>query len=250
MKRWSKAVGAGLGYFVGGPIGAVLGYMAGRKLAPKLQAEQGHLLIANVLGFTALLLKKSTASSLDEQKKAVVFISKLFKFDAEDQNAAEELLQRLLLVDLDVLAVAKTFKENSNTHMRQRLMEILSTLCLIIHGPLQGAELAFLDKIAEAINLTSAQWNSIRSRYQGPSPQLDTLCCYALLEVYPESPEEEVKAAYRRLVKKYHPDRHAQRDRISQRRQVEKMTLINSAYKIIRAERGLRQRAQGKEHGA
>ena len=42
MKGWSKAVGTGLGYFVGGPIGAVLGYMAGDKLAPIHRAEDGH----------------------------------------------------------------------------------------------------------------------------------------------------------------------------------------------------------------
>jgi len=243
MKGWSKAVGAGLGYFVGGPIGAVLGYMAGHKLAPKLQADQSHLLIANLLGFTALLLKASPPSHLDERKHTVVFISTLFKFDAEDQNSAEELLQRLLLADLDVSAMAKTFKRNSNVHMRVRLMEILCTLCLLIHGRLQGTELGLLNKIAETINLTSAQWNSIRTRYQAPTPKLDTACCYALLEVYPESSADEIRTSYRRLAKKYHPDRNIQLDRTSKRRQIDRMTLINSAYQIIREERGLRQKA-------
>jgi DnaJ like chaperone protein len=239
MKGWSKAVGAGLGYFVGGPIGAVLGYMAGNKLAPKLQAEQGHLLIANLLGFTALLLKNRPPSHFDEQKHSVAFISTLFTFDAEDQNSAEELLQRLLLADLDVLAMAKTFRRNSNSQMRLRLMEILCTLCLLIHGRLQGAELGLLNKIAETINLTSVQWDSIRSRYQGPTPKLDTACCYALLEVYPASSADEIRASYRRLAKKYHPDRNIQQDQTSQIRQVERMTLINSAYQIIQEERGL-----------
>lgn len=238
MKGWSKAMGAGLGYFVGGPIGAVLGYMAGHKLAPKLQVEEGHLLIANLLGFTSLFLKTSTPLSSKERKQTVVFISKLFKFDTEDENSADDLLQRLLEVDLDIVAMGKTFKNHSDTQMRERLLEIISTLCLLIHGRLEGDQLALLTKIAEALNLSSAQWRAIQARYQAPSPQLDTPCCYALLGLYPECSQEEIRAAYRRLAKKYHPDRYAPQDQTPQGPLAERMTLINSAYQTIRAERG------------
>lgn len=244
MKGWSKAVGAGLGYFVGGPIGAVLGYVAGHKLTPKIQAAEGHLLIANILGFTTILLKVNTAFSSEQCEETVLFISRLFRFDAEDEHVAAQLLDRLLAVDLDLLAMAKSFNRHSDAHMRERLLEILATLCLLIHGPLERHQLALLNKIAEAINLTPAQWSAIQSRYQGPSPQLDTPCCYALLELYPESSEEEIRVGYRRLAKKYHPDRFAHLDRIAQRRHAERMTLINAAYETILTDRGLKQKGR------
>ena len=239
MRGWSKAVGAGLGYFVGGPIGAVLGYMAGHKLTPKLQAREGHLLIANLLGFTTLFLKADTAPSSEDTRETVRFISRLFEFDGEDEHMAGELLQRLLEVDLDIDAMARTFKNHSDVNMRNRLLEILATLCLLIEGPLQERQLNLLHRIAEALNITPAQWQAIKSRYGTTSPQLDPACCYALLGLYPEVSEEEIRTAYRRLAKKYHPDYLAHLDQISQRRHTEKMTLINAAYETIRVDRGL-----------
>ncbi len=240
MKGWSKAVGAGLGYVVGGPIGAVLGYMAGHKLAPKIQAAEGHLLIANILGFTTILLKVKTPPSSEECKETVGFISRLFQFDTEDEQTAAQLLDRLLAVDLDIAAMAKSFKRHSDAVMRERLLEILATLCLLIHGTLKGRQLASLTRIAEALNVSQLQWQAIKSRYQAASPTLDTACSYALLELYPNSSENQVRTAYRTLVKKYHPDLVPQLDHAAQQRHVEKMTLINAAYETIRAERGIK----------
>jgi DnaJ like chaperone protein len=240
VKGWAKAVGAGLGYAVGGPIGAVLGYMAGHKLAPKLKASEGHLLIANLLGFTTLLLKANSTPSSEQRREAVLFLSRLFRFDPEDEELADELLQRLLEVDLDVHAMAKTFKKHSDSQMRTRLLQILATLSLIISGPLRTGQLALLKTIAEAITLSPAQWQTIQTRYQAPSPQLDTPCCYAILELYPESSEEEIRTGYRRLAKKFHPDRYALKDQSIQRRYAERMTLINAAYETIRVDRGIK----------
>ncbi len=243
MKGWSKAVGAGLGYVVGGPVGAVLGYMAGYKLAPKLEAQESHLLIANLLGFTSLLLKVNHAARSEKRQETVLFLSRLFRFDQEDEKLADELLQRLLEVELDIVSMARTFKGHSNTQMRERLLEILATLSLLIHGPLQRGQLELLDEIAEALSLTPAQWRNIKSRYRGSSPQLDTPFCYAILEILPESSEEEIRAAYRRLAKKYHPDRLASKDPSIQRRHGERMTLINTAYETIRVDREFKHRA-------
>ena len=243
MKGWSKAVGAGLGYVVGGPIGAVLGYMAGQKLAPKLKAQEGHLLIANLLGFTTLLLKIDHTASAEERREIVLFLSRIFELDKEDEQLAYELLQRLLEVELDIFAMARTFKGYSDTQMRVRLLEILATLSLLINCPLEREQLALLDEIAGALSLTPAQWRTVKSRYRGPSPQLDTPSCYAILQLFPGSSEEEVRAAYRRLAKKYHPDRFVLEDQSIQRTHGQRMALINAAYETIRADRGFKQRA-------
>ena len=243
MEGWSKAVGAGLGYVVGGPIGAVLGYMAGQKLAPKLKAQKGHLLIANLLGFTTLLLKVNQTASVEERREIVLFLSRIFRLDKEDEQLAYELLQRLLEVELDIFAMARTFKGYSDTQMRVRLLEILATLSLLINCPLEREQLALLDEIAGALSLTPAQWRTVKSRYRGPSPQLDTPSCYAILQLFPGSSEEEVRAAYRRLAKKYHPDRFVLEDQSIQRTHGQRMALINAAYETIRADRGFRERA-------
>jgi DnaJ like chaperone protein len=127
--------------------------------------------------------------------------------------------------------------------MRERLLEILATLSLLINCPLEREQLALLDEIAAALGLTPTQWRTIKSRYRGPSPQLDTPFSYAILDLFPESSEEEIRAAYRRLAKKHHPDRFAFKDQSRQRAHAERMTLINAAYETIRADRGFRERA-------
>jgi len=238
MKHWSKAVGAGLGYLVGGPIGAVLGYMAGHKAAQNTRAAEGHLLIANLLGFTSLFLKASRTPTLGERKETIRFISRLFRFDTEDESTAEELLDRLLAVDLDTSAMAKTFINHSDAHMRLRLLDILATLCLLLHCPMEKGQIALLAEIAEALNLSQDQWKAIKVRYQAPSPTLDIACCYALLETYPEVSESKIRGAYRRLAKQCHPDVVAHLDQATQKRYIERMTLINVAYAAIRAQRG------------
>ena len=243
MKGWSKAVGAGLGYVVGGPIGAVLGYMAGHKLAPKRKAQEGHLLIANLLGFTTLLLKVNHTASAEERREIVLFLSRMFRLDKEDEQLADELLQRLLEVELDIFAMARTFKGHSDIQMRVHLLEILATLSLLINCPLEREQLTILDEIAGALSLTPAQWLTVKSRYRGPSPQLDTSSCYAILQVFPGSSEEEIRAAYRRLAKKHHPDRFVLKDQSIQRTHGQRMTLINAAYETIRADRGFKQKA-------
>lgn len=51
---------------------------------------------------------------------------------------------------------------------------------------------------------------------------------YKTLELQPSATPEEVKAAYRRLAKQWHPDRHH-----GSRTAVEKMTEINEAYSVL-----------------
>ena len=56
--------------------------------------------------------------------------------------------------------------------------------------------------------------------------------CYRLLETAPESSPEELKRAYRDLVKVWHPDRFAGDPRLQARAQ-EKLKQINQAYEAI-----------------
>lgn len=60
-------------------------------------------------------------------------------------------------------------------------------------------------------------------------PRQNTL--YDLLEVSPNASPEVIKAAYRQLAMKYHPDK--QPDAQARRRAEEQMKAINAAYEIL-----------------
>ena len=55
---------------------------------------------------------------------------------------------------------------------------------------------------------------------------------YQVLGVSPNATDEEIKKAYRQLVKKYHPDRYAGDPR-AQEAASEKLKQINEAYDLI-----------------
>ncbi len=62
-----------------------------------------------------------------------------------------------------------------------------------------------------------------------PPPRRDTL--YDLLEVSPNASPEVIKAAYRQLALKYHPDK--QPDARARQQAEERMKQINAAYNIL-----------------
>ena len=59
------------------------------------------------------------------------------------------------------------------------------------------------------------------------------------LSVSKDSSIEEIKKAYRKLAMKYHPDKINPNDTITQAQAAEKFRAINTAYKILKRERGV-----------
>ena len=73
---------------------------------------------------------------------------------------------------------------------------------------------------------------------------------YKTLGIDPNASDEEVKKAYRNLVKKYHPDRYAQAPKEVQQQASEKAKQINAAYEAILSQRSGKQSAGGGYGGA
>lgn len=73
----------------------------------------------------------------------------------------------------------------------------------------------------------------------GSSPSMDRNSNYATLGVSPSATDDEVKAAYRSLALKYHPDRYAGKSDAERQAAEEKFKEINAAYEAIKKERGL-----------
>lgn len=62
---------------------------------------------------------------------------------------------------------------------------------------------------------------------------------YSILGVPPSATDEELKASYRNLALKYHPDRYTGRDEAERKAAEDKFKEINAAYDAIKNERGL-----------
>jgi DnaJ like chaperone protein len=234
MNRLSKVLGVGLGYLAAGPIGAVIGYFVGEGIGPR---EEEQLLVAILLGLATTVLRVQGVPPADDRRRTARFISRLLRCDAHDERLIHQLLDQFFPLDLQVEAMARSFSRSTDRSMRRQLLEILATVCRL-QGPAAEERLNLLTRIAAALDLPEEDWEAIKATVLAPSPILSLESCFALLELIPEAPLAEVKRAYRRLAKRYHPDRATLAPPHEFRGNIERMLLITTAYQTIRENRG------------
>ncbi len=114
------------------------------------------------------------------------------------------------------------------------LEDLLEALLLIaVTDGVHPAELDYLGVVAERLGFDAAAYARIRARYIAPSANDP----YVVLGVDPQASPAEIRAAYRTLVKTYHPDKHHAAGtppeflRVAEAR----MAAINAAYAAVTA---------------
>jgi DnaJ like chaperone protein len=112
------------------------------------------------------------------------------------------------------------------------LEDLLEALLLIAATDgVHPDEITYLDQVAARLGFSPADYARIKARHIAPPPDDP----YAMLGLLPGASLEEVRAAYRSLVKTYHPDRHMADGtppefiRVAEHR----MAAINAAYATI-----------------
>ena len=87
--NWSKALGAGLGFYVGGPVGALLGYFVGKKISSNERTHDNESQIRKYYD----TLKVSPKASEEDVKKSYRRLVK--KYHPDLQGPMEEMKARL-----------------------------------------------------------------------------------------------------------------------------------------------------------
>ncbi|HVO83115.1 MAG TPA: DnaJ domain-containing protein [Syntrophobacteria bacterium] len=234
MNKLAKVLGVGLGYLAAGPVGAVIGYFVGEGIGPR---EEEQLLVAILLGLTATVLRVQGVPPPHDRRRAACFISRLLRCDAHDDRLIHQLLEQFLPLDLDIKAMARSFSRSTDRPMRRQFVEILATVCRLQGQPAEQ-HLNLLARIAAALDLPEEDWETIMATVLAPSPVLSLESCFALLELIPDAPPAEVKRAYRRLAKRYHPDRSSAAPPHELRGNTERLLLITTAYQTISENQG------------
>lgn len=90
--------------------------------------------------------------------------------------------------------------------------------------------------VALGFGVNPSEWERAAASLETPGSELDRQSAFAVLELEPDATGDEVRVAYRRLMRDYHPDRVADmpkgfRDFATQRAQE-----INAAYAFLTAE--------------
>ena len=244
----TKWIFGGLGFVLGGPIGALVGVLIGslfdynikkydEEQAPNAKrsykrATQGDIQVS-IIVLIACVIKADGRVLKSEINYIKPFL--LRNFGEEGAKQALLLLKELLNKDIDSTAIAQQIGQNTNYSTRLELLRVLIEVANA-DGNIDPIELHVIERIAIAMSIQNADFQSILALYQR---QKDINWAYTALEISPSSSNDEVKKAYRRMAMKYHPDKVANAGEDIRQQATEKFRGINEAYEHIKQQRGL-----------
>lgn len=257
MGYWGKIIGGAAGLFMGGPMGAMMGAALGHSVdqgaVPRFRMPGGMGI--NPARLAAMLGGRDQLFAIG----VVVLSAKLAKCDGAVSRAEIDAFKRQFRIPPEAVRdigrlfdQARDSTEGFEDYARQLgdafadspgvLEDVLAALFGIARadGAVNGREQDFLQRVHRCFNLPPAAWD----RARGAAPrfrQEPTDDAYAVLGVARTATNEEIRAAWKALVRANHPDGLAARgvpsDFIASA--TDKVAGINAAYDRIKHERGL-----------
>ncbi len=202
--------------------------------------------------FVALVAKVAKADGrVDELEAELVSnmfndISALFP----DPEATKKLLKEIFDEEknaphnLDLVAQALYKALEKDEHKRQKMMEFLVNLTYI-DGTLSHSEETMLHQIAAHLRFSTQMLNSMLEQfasYHRHSVKESSIShAYTMLGLSSDATNDDVKKAYRALVREHHPDIIKAQGASDEylKAATEKVQEINAAYEMIKKSRGM-----------
>lgn len=240
MAKFGKWIGGGLGWAIGGPIGGIVGFMLGSMVdgvstvaSEKTETMTGRTTtggyIMSLLVLIAAVMKadgKVLRSELAYVKQFLVH-----NFGEDSATEAVRILRDLLNQTIPVTDVCRQIEKNMNYPSRLQLLHFLFGIAQA-DGQVSKAEEELIRHISKAMGITESDFASILAMFIR-----NTDADYQILEIERSASDEEVKQAYRKMAKKYHPDKVEYLGEDFKRAANEKFQKVNEAYENIRKER-------------
>ena len=266
----AKWIGGFLGWVTWGPIGALIGYLLGKAVDKYIDAshqlpggestyqgqgqgqyrqqpgggytggsssrryspdEQRNSFFVSLLVLSSAVIKADGKTDPAEVRTVREFIRTNFGEQAASQ--AEQILRQLDNQQVNIYSVGGQIASNMNYSQRLQLFQYLVSIATA-DGDFSKSEKNVLEAIASAIRLTSTDAASIIAMYYKEADS-----AYTVLEISPNATNDEVKAAYRRMAMKYHPDRVSTLGPEVQKSAEEKFKQVQDAYATIKKQRGM-----------
>ncbi|MFC4350035.1 TerB family tellurite resistance protein [Fodinicurvata halophila] len=255
MSIWGKIVGGAAGFALGGPIGALLGGLAGHavdvmnqstQLEPpehETDAQDGldgdrTKNIAFTIGVIVLGAKMAKSDGKVTKDEVSAF-KEVFHIPPEEMKNVGRIFDQ---AKRDARGFEPYARQLGKLFSRepQVLEELLNGLFHIARadGDVTPEELDFLNGVAREFGLSDNDWQRIKASNYGP----DAADPYSILGISRDSSDEEIKKAYRQLVRDNHPDKLVAQGMPEEFINVanDKLARINEAYDKISRQRGLR----------
>lgn len=246
MGNFVKWLGAGLGFSLGGPIGSVLGYVVGSFIDGFTKEDVERVKTYRTTSKNnqsgdfeiSLLLLSAEVIKADGKvdQRELIHVRNHFKNMYGEQRASH------------AFKLFNGFIKNRQVSTRQVCMQIRQNLThasrlQLIHflfgiaradGFVTDPEVHAIKTIAGYLYINQYDFQSIKAMFYDSSDS-----AYRILEIDKSATNNEVKKAYRNMVKKHHPDKlqHLGEEHIKGAE--EKFKQVQKAYEQLQKERGM-----------
>jgi DnaJ like chaperone protein len=239
MRKFGKWIGAGLGWTIGGPIGAILGFAFGSFVdasnLQKFDRQQSDTTTGDFI--VSLLVIMAAVMKADQRvmKSELTFIKNYLNRSFGEDETLEMLgmLKNILKQDIPLKEVTSQIRKQMDYPSRLQLMHLVFGIALS-DGAITEPEIIQLEQIAVDLGINTADVTSLKNMF---IPSSDW--AYSVLEIPPKSTIDVIKKAYRQLALKNHPDKVAYLGEEIRKKAQEKFQKINEAYEAIKKERGI-----------
>ena len=278
MGFWGKALGVGFGFMLGGPLGAVFGGILGhmydeetdgkrtgiglrcpycgqhvqplrdghcpvcgndlRKTPasqPQSELDRQFLFYVTLTSLAAKMAKADGVVSEQEIRVFDQFLKDELKLTTEERKIVAQIFNQAKNSPEDPMSFARQFRQiiGYQPEILQTMVHLLFRISMA-DGQYHPAEEKFIRQVSEIFGLSNVEFEQIRALFVKVNHK-----AYQVLGITPEASVDEIKAAYKKLVNQYHPDRLMAKGIPEDFIQLanEKMIEINNAYEQIRKER-------------
>ncbi len=256
-----KWIAGFLGWVTWGPIGALLGFLAGSAIEVYIEgarqlpggasssphsysqsqqhtgtrgytaAEQRNSFLVSLLVLSAAVIKadgRTLQSELDYVKE---FVRKNFGDAAVPQ--AIRMLEQFTRQDVNIYEIGPQIARYMNYSQRLQLFHYLVQIAMA-DGEFHKREKSVLEAIGNTISLSNTDINSVISMFYK-----EVSAAYSVLGISSSATDDEVRTAYRKMAMKNHPDKVATLGPDVQKAAAEKFRQVQEAYEEIKKERRL-----------
>lgn len=241
MSIWGKILGGVGGFAIGGPLGAIIGAVAGhavdRMRDASIQNSDATKSVAFTIGVVVLGAKMAKADGRVTPDEVEAFKQVFQVPPHEVKNVARVFDQaRKDSAGFEPYArqIAGMFRGNESV-----LEELLYCLTFIARadGKLTDEESVYLKAVSDIFGLDQTAFERITAI----TFKADQANPYQVLGVDKSISDDDLKSAYRKLVRENHPDRLVAQGMPEEFIEIanRKLASINVAYDAVAAERGM-----------
>lgn len=244
---YGKWILGGLGWALGGPLGAILGYLMGSAFDSMNSGEFEYKTTgadtyndvntrSGDFRLSLLVLSASVMKADGKMLKSELDYIKAFfvqNFGQAQTKYYMRAFRDMLKKDIPLQDVCWQIQSHMDLHSRLQLLHFLFGIALA-DGKAHTREIKTIEDISSWLNINQNDFVSIKNMFVK-----ETDSAYKILEVSPSASDEEVKKAYRAMALKYHPDRVSHLGEEFQLAAKEKFQKVNDAWNTIKKERNL-----------